>query len=160
MQKWFPGRTLILLSHVWSFCHTNSLENDQKWPISPLESDLISLLQSVKKGLFFPSFYTFENRVIFLFKQKMLKLFLPYNKWKTICRVQKTNLGMKGKISAVFLILSCLISYFIHIIGHFLQLCLTIYIVFANFHTFENRVVLLPINVFKLFFHAISLKWF
>ena len=119
MQKWFPGRTLILLGHVWSFCHTNSLEHDQKWPISPLEKDLISLLQSIKKGLFFPnnhwvskalgvraflicpkmaSFYTFENRVMFLFKQKMFKLFLPYNKCKTIGRVQKKNkLGHERK---------------------------------------------------------------
>ena len=100
------------------------------------------------------SFYTFENRVIFLLKQKIFKLFLPYNKCKTICRVQKkkqTNLGMKGKISPVFLILSCMIFYFIHIIGHFLQLCLTIYIAFANFHTFENRVILLPINLFNPF---------
>ena len=100
------------------------------------------------------SFYTFENRVIFLFKQKMFKLFLPYNKCKTICRVQKKKKKKLGHERKDFcrisdLVLSDLLFH-LHI-GHFLQLCLTIYIAFANFHTFENRVILLPINVFKLF---------
>ena len=43
------------------------------------------------------SFYTFENRVIFPFKQKMFKLFLPYNKCKTICRVQKKKTNKLGR---------------------------------------------------------------
>ena len=35
------------------FFHTNSLENDQKWPFSSLKIYLISLLLSVEKGAFY-----------------------------------------------------------------------------------------------------------
>ena len=53
MQKWFPDRTLNLLSHVWPFCHTNSLEKGPKWPFSPLKIDLISQLLSFEKRAFY-----------------------------------------------------------------------------------------------------------
>ena len=53
MQKWFPGRTLIYLATYGHFAITNSLKNDRKWPFSPLEIDLISLLLSVEKDAFY-----------------------------------------------------------------------------------------------------------
>ena len=66
----------------------------------------------------------------------------------------KSNLAMKGRISAVFLILSITSSSTKSVnFGKFASL----YIAFgkclkmAIFHTFENRVILLPRNVIKLF---------
>ena len=56
MATTVPCRRTIsvnLLGHVWPFCHTNSLENDQKWPFSPLEIDLISLFLNVEKDTFY-----------------------------------------------------------------------------------------------------------
>ena len=53
MQKWLPGWTLIYLATYGRFAITNSLENDRKWPFSPLEIDLISLLLSVETGAFY-----------------------------------------------------------------------------------------------------------
>ena len=46
-------QNINLLSRVWPFCRTNSLENHLKWPFSPLKIDLISLLLSVEKGAFY-----------------------------------------------------------------------------------------------------------
>ena len=44
---------LFTQPRTWLFCHTNSLEIDQKWPFSPFEIDLISLLLSVEKSAFY-----------------------------------------------------------------------------------------------------------
>ena len=61
---------------------------------------------------------------------------------------------MKGKISAVFYMLSISIS---STKSAIFDTFTSLYIAFAKwlkisiFHTFENRVILLPINVFKLF---------
>ena len=83
-----------------------------------------SLSKMSKNGQF--SYFWKINLVIFLLKKSSFKLFLSYNKSKTISRVHKKNkLGHERKD---FCRVSDLVDfYFIHKIGHFWQFCLAIY---------------------------------